>query len=64
MQKKTQEVLCVPQRDIARVVQLASSGTIQQKRLFFSDVDIEATIDFFAQGMSTIVQERQKLWFT
>ena len=48
--------LCVPQDEIARVVTLRTSGTTgESKRLFFTKKDLELTIDFFGQGMSTLV---------
>ncbi len=45
--------LCVSQNDISRVVTLDSSGTTgDPKRLYFTSVDQEATIDFFRAGMA------------
>ncbi|MGE4557836.1 MAG: DVU_1553 family AMP-dependent CoA ligase [Desulfovibrionaceae bacterium] len=45
-------MLCVSQDQAARVVTQASSGaTGPPKRLFFSEADLEATIDFFQYGM-------------
>jgi len=54
--------LAVRQDDVARIVTLHTSGsTSRPKRLFFSDDDLELTIDFFHHGMSTIVQPGQKV---
>lgn len=48
--------LCVPQRDIARVTTLSTSGTTgSKKRIFFTNNDLERTIDFFAYGMKTLM---------
>jgi len=48
-------MLCVSGGEIARVVTLETSGTSgPPKRLFFTPEDIEATLDFFAVGMSTL----------
>uniref|UniRef100_C6E5R1 Coenzyme F390 synthetase-like protein n=1 Tax=Geobacter sp. (strain M21) TaxID=443144 RepID=C6E5R1_GEOSM len=49
-------MLCTSQDEIERVVTLQSSGTTgQPKRLFFTAEDLEATVDFFAHGMATLV---------
>jgi len=54
--------LAVRQDDVARIVTLRTSGsTGQPKRLFFSDDDLELTVDFFHHGMSTIVRPGQKV---
>ena len=50
------EFLCVSQSEVARVVTLRSSGsTGQPKRIFFDPEDLERTVDFFHQGMSSLV---------
>jgi len=50
-------MLCLSQDRVARVVTLRTSGTTAQpKRLYFSDQDLELTLDFFHQGMSTLVE--------
>lgn len=49
--------LCVSQSSIERCVTLQSSGTTgPAKRLFFTQEDLELTLDFFHHGMSTLVQ--------
>jgi len=49
------EMLCVSQSDISRIVTLFSSGsTAVPKRLFFTDEDLELTVDFFHHGMTTL----------
>ena len=56
IQQEGLQFLCVSQNDIGRVVTLDSSGTTGwPKRLYFTPADQELTIDFFHQGMSTLV---------
>ncbi len=50
-------MLCSSQDEIERVVTLQSSGTTgPAKRVFFTAQDLEATVDFFAHGMATLVE--------
>jgi len=50
-------LLCVSQSDISHVVTLDTSGTSgPPKRLFFTDEDLESTIDFFHHGMSVFTR--------
>lgn len=47
--------LCLSQDGFRRVVTLHSSGTSgSPKRIYFTDEDLEATVDFFHHGMSTL----------
>lgn len=56
------DFLAVRQDDIARIVTLRTSGsTGESKRLFFTEEDLELTVDFFHHGMSTIVRPGQKV---
>ncbi|WP_419786655.1 DVU_1553 family AMP-dependent CoA ligase [Pseudodesulfovibrio sp.] len=51
-----EQLLCVSQDEIARVVTLTSSGTTgEPKRIFHTAEDLEATTDFFSWGMSRMV---------
>jgi phenylacetate-coenzyme A ligase PaaK-like adenylate-forming protein len=60
IQKSPMQFLCVSQDRIARVVTLQTSGTTHTpKRLFFTEPDLELTIDFFHHGMSTMVEPGQ-----
>ncbi|MGI6679653.1 MAG: DVU_1553 family AMP-dependent CoA ligase [Dehalobacterium sp.] len=53
---------CVPQRDISRITSLATSGsTGVPKRIFFTENDLERTMDFFALGMTTMVHKGQSV---
>jgi phenylacetate-CoA ligase len=57
VREKGLKMLCVSQDEIARVVTLSTSGTTgDAKRLFFTEGDLELTIDFFAHGMRTLVE--------
>lgn len=50
-------MLCTSQDEIERVVTLQTSGTTgEAKRVFFTGEDLEATIDFFSNGMKTLVE--------
>ncbi|HHY27525.1 MAG TPA: phenylacetate--CoA ligase family protein, partial [Desulfitobacterium dehalogenans] len=52
-----QEMMCVKPSDIHRIVTLQTSGTTgQPKRVFFTEEDQELTLDFFHQGMLTMVK--------
>jgi phenylacetate-CoA ligase len=54
--------LAVRQDDVARIVTLSTSGsTGAAKRLFFTEGDLELTVDFFHHGMSTLVRPGQKV---
>ncbi|WP_053240028.1 DVU_1553 family AMP-dependent CoA ligase [Pleomorphomonas koreensis] len=47
----------LPLRDAARLVTIPTSGTSgAPKRIFFTEADIEATIDYFRRGMATLVR--------
>jgi phenylacetate-CoA ligase len=54
--------LAVRQDDVARIVTLRTSGsTGESKRLFFTEGDLELTVDFFHHGMSTLVRPGQRV---
>jgi phenylacetate-coenzyme A ligase PaaK-like adenylate-forming protein len=54
--------LAARQDDVARIVTLRTSGsTGEAKRLFFTEWDLELTVDFFHHGMSTLVRPGQKV---
>jgi len=54
--------LAVRQDDIARIVTLRTSGsTGESKRLFFTEEDLNLTVDFFHHGMSTLVRPGQRV---
>jgi len=52
--------LAIPQRSVARITTLTTSGTTgAKKRIYFSAGDLERIIEFFAVGMSTLVHHGQ-----
>jgi phenylacetate-coenzyme A ligase PaaK-like adenylate-forming protein len=54
--------LAVRQADVARIVTLrTSASTGNAKRLFFTEEDLELTVDFFHHGMSTLVKPGQRV---
>ncbi len=54
--------LCIPQRQVERIVTLNTSGTSSKaKRIFFNKEDIEAIIDFFHHGMASLTNKRDRL---
>lgn len=54
--------LCVPQNQIKRIVTLRSTGTSgKEKRIFFSEEDLNLTIDFFVYGMRCLVDETNRV---
>ena len=55
-----EQLLCVSQDAIARIVTLRSSGTTgRPKRIFHTTDDIEATVEYFGWGMRNLVREGQ-----
>ena len=62
IKKHSLQFLCVSQDEIGRVVTLDTSGTTgKSKRIFFTPSDQELTIDFFQQGMSTLVESGDRV---
>ena len=53
IRKNPEEFLCVPPKDVARIITLGTSGsTGGPKRLFFTEKDLLRTADFFEIGLS------------
>lgn len=56
LKEQALQLLCVSQSEIHRIVTLDSSGTTgNPKRIYFTAADQELTIDFFEQGMSSML---------
>ena len=56
LQERGPEFLCVSQSEIERVVTLDVPGAnTKSRRLYFTEEDVELTVDFFHHGMSTLV---------
>ena len=55
-------MLCVPARDIHRVVTLFTSGTTgTPKRIYFSEEELRLTEEYFSHGMAEFVTAGQKV---
>ena len=53
---------CVPQSEIKRVVTLNTTGTSgKEKRVFFSEEDLEQTVEFFIYGMKSLTDETDRV---
>jgi len=49
------EFLCVPEKEVKRIVTLNTSGTTgNEKRIYFTESDLEETVDFFQYGMQCL----------
>ncbi len=54
--------LCVSQSEISRVITLDTSGTTgKPKRLYFTEEDLEHTVEFFMHGMMTLVNRGDRV---
>lgn len=54
--------LCVPPKEIARVITLRTSGSQgKPKRLFFTEEDLLSTADFFEPGMAYMTEPGQRV---
>jgi len=57
LRERSLDLLCVSQSDVARVVTLPiDDPAVPPRRLYFSDHDLERTVDFFHFGMTTLVR--------
>ena len=57
IKEKPEDFLCVPAKEIARIITLKTSGSSgNPKRLFFTEEDLLATADFFETGMQYMVK--------
>ncbi|NLE75076.1 MAG: phenylacetate--CoA ligase family protein [Actinobacteria bacterium] len=62
LRRRGLDFVCVSQSDIARVVTIRTSGsTGVAKRLWFTEDDLELTIDHFRHGMRALVQRGQRV---
>ena len=60
LREEPQKLLCVSGGDTARVATLNTSGSSgDEKRVWFSESDLARTVEFFAQGMSTMTEKGQ-----
>ena len=62
IKRNSLDFICVSSSDIERIVTLNTSGTTgDEKRIFFTHEDLEATIDFFQYGMNCLVKQDDKV---
>ncbi|NCC11322.1 MAG: phenylacetate--CoA ligase family protein [Bacteroidia bacterium] len=62
IKRHAHDFLCVSTHEIERIVTLNTSGTTgDEKRLFFTQEDLEETIDFFQYGMNCLVEKGDKV---
>ncbi|NBJ15939.1 MAG: phenylacetate--CoA ligase [Dehalobacter sp. 4CP] len=56
------DFLCLPQKEIVRIVSIKSSGTSgEEKRIYFSEQDLNLTVDFFKVGMSCLIDQNDRV---
>lgn len=60
---KPNEFLCVPQKSVKRIVTLKTSGTTSEvsKRIFFTEKDLNLTINFFEHGFKDMLNENDRV---
>ncbi|AGY74696.1 DVU_1553 family AMP-dependent CoA ligase [Clostridium autoethanogenum] len=62
IKQNSNNFLCVPQRDVARIVTLRTSGTSgEEKRIYFTEKDLDLTVEFFKYGMQCIVNKNDRV---
>jgi len=53
--------LCIPPKEVSRITTLPTSGTSgSPKRIFFSEEDLELTVEFFHIGMQELMEPQEK----
>ena len=60
--ERAYDFLCVPQKYVSRVVTLKTSGTTAAdgKRVFFTDRDLNLTVNFFYEGFKAMLNENDR----
>lgn len=62
IKRNAYDFVCVSSNEVERVVTLNTSGTTgDEKRIFFTQKDLDTTIDFFSHGMRCLVDESDKV---
>jgi phenylacetate-coenzyme A ligase PaaK-like adenylate-forming protein len=55
-------LVCVSQSEISRIITLNTSGTTgSPKRIYFTEEDLELTVEFFMHGMTTLVGKEDRV---
>lgn len=58
----SEKFLCVPQKYVKRIVTLKTSGTTGDgKRVFFTERDLNMTVDFFTHGFKAMLYEGDRV---
>lgn len=62
IRKNSLDFLCVSQTQVKRIITINTSGTSgDEKRIYFTQEDLNDTIDFFQYGMSCLVDETDRV---
>lgn len=62
IRKKPTDFLCVSEKEVKRIVTLNTSGTSgAEKRIYFTEEDLNQTIDFFQYGMSCLTNHSDRV---
>ncbi|WP_097006900.1 DVU_1553 family AMP-dependent CoA ligase [Lacrimispora amygdalina] len=62
IKKKSTDFLCVSEKEIKRIVTLNTSGTSgEEKRIYFTEEDLNQTIDFFQYGMKCLTDSTDRV---
>ncbi|MFA9466111.1 MAG: DVU_1553 family AMP-dependent CoA ligase [Velocimicrobium sp.] len=62
IKKNPLDFLCVSQKEVKRIITINTSGTSgDEKRIYFTENDLNATIDFFQYGMSCFTDEDDRV---
>ncbi|MGI5921248.1 MAG: DVU_1553 family AMP-dependent CoA ligase [Syntrophomonadaceae bacterium] len=56
------DFLCVPQKEVKRIITITSSGTTgEEKRIFFTEADLDSTVDFFKYGFKPMLSKQDRV---
>lgn len=62
IKKNPLDFLCVPQKEVSRIVTIHTSGTSgDEKRIYFTEEDLNRTVDFFRYGMKCLAEESDRV---
>lgn len=62
IKKNSTDFLCVSEKEIKRIVTLNTSGTSgEEKRIYFTEEDLNQTIDFFRHGMKCLTDSSDRV---
>lgn len=62
IKRRSTDFLCVSEKEVKRIVTLNTSGTSgEEKRIYFTEEDLNQTIDFFQHGMSCLTEPSDRV---